>query len=176
MFFTLVTRNPQKRALGSTLLVQNPMVKLELLCSKESLIKCVPLPRSYWFIWTRIDDYLLWLISNQSMASLASQNGPTVASKAMSTADSTASTMSLEMRGWELVARWNGWWNLACSLWVTRLCKKWEGGREGRKRWKAKQGREREKEGRKRRRDEDILSHLEPSSSHCKSPIAPAVI
>ena len=99
MLLTLVTRNPQKRALGSTLLVQNPMVKLELLCSKESLIKCVPLPRSYWFIWTRIDDYLLWLISNQSMASLDSQNGPTVASKAMSTADSTASTMSLEMRG-----------------------------------------------------------------------------
>ena len=66
--------------------------------------------------------------------------------------------------------------DLACSLWVTRLCKKWEGGREGRKRWKAKQGREREKEGRKRRRDEDILSHLEPSSSHCISLIAPAVI
>ena len=38
------------------------------------------------------------------MASLDSQNGPTVASKAMSTADSTASTISLGMwiRGWEV--------------------------------------------------------------------------
>ena len=128
-------------------------------------------------LWTRIDDYLRWLISNQSMASLASQNGPTVASKAMSTADKTASMISLGMtwmRGWVYQDRMDdGIWS--CPIWVSRLPQKFEGGRGEKKSKKAKKeernGENRGFNGEQRggkREEEDILSHFEPSSNHCR--------